>query len=58
MPVWPGRVGVCGGLAVARRGRASDRVTVGGCRRDWCGVDVDYSNHECIASGTDIDESD
>lgn len=58
MPVWPGWVGVCGGLAVARRGRASDRVTVGGCHHDWHGVDADCRNHERIAAGADVDESD
>ena len=58
MLVWPGRIGVCDGMAVARRSRVSDRVAVGGCCRDWCGVDVDYGNHECIAAGADVDKSD
>ena len=58
MLVWPRRIGVCGGLAVARRSYISDHVAVGGCRRNWRGVDVDYSNHECVAAGADIDESD
>ena len=43
VPVWPGRVGVCGGLAVARRDRVSDRVAVGGCCHDWYGIDEAYS---------------
>ena len=36
---------------MARRGRVSDRVAVDGCCCDWCGIDVDYSNHECTAAG-------
>ena len=58
MPVWPGRVGVCGGLAVARRGHISDHVAVGRCCHDWSGAGIDCGNHECVAAGTDIDESD
>ena len=56
--VWPGRIGVCGGLAVARRDRASDRVAVGGCCHDWCGIGTNCSSHECTAAGEDIDKSD
>lgn len=58
MLVWPGRVGVRNGLAVARRDRVSDRVAVGRYCRDWCGIGVNCRNHECIAAGEDIDESD
>ena len=58
MLVWPGRVGVCDGLAVARRGRVSDRVAVGWCCHDWCGIGTNCSNYECAAAGADIDESD
>ena len=58
MLVWPQRVDVCGGMAVARRDRASDRVAVGRYCRDWCGIDVDCGNHECVAAGANIDESD
>ena len=43
---------------MARRGHVSDRVTVSGCCRDWCGIDVDCNNHECVAAVADIDESD
>lgn len=57
MLVWPGRVGVRNGLAVARRDRVSDRVAVGRYCRDWPGAGIDCRNHECIAAGEDIDES-
>ena len=56
--VWPGRVGVCDDLAVARRSHISDHVAVGGCCLDWCGVGVDCGNHEHAAAGADVDESD
>ena len=58
MPIWPGRVGVCGGMAMAQRDRASDRVTVGRCCHDWYGIDVDYGNYEHAAAGTNINKSD
>lgn len=33
-------------------------VLVGRYCRDWCGVDIDCSDHECVASGADVDKSD
>ena len=58
MLVWPRRVGVCNSLAVARHSHISDRVAVGRCCRDWPGAGIDCGNHECVAAGENIDESD